>query len=77
MIKMNKKLAIKYKGEVYEKGDMMEECPFEGNLDTIFLGVSEEDGERYMNFFADGEGYHYTLQNAKEEGVKIEIVKVK
>jgi hypothetical protein len=76
-VKQKSQFGLKVGDTVYEVGEMMDECPFEGNLDAILSSI-DPDGDGYeISIIADGEGYAYTTDDIKEQGLDVEVVKFK
>lgn len=69
--------GLKVDGVVYQEGDIMDECPFEGTLDATLLNITPIKGGFEFDIMADGEGYTYTTADIAEMGINAKVVKFK
>jgi hypothetical protein len=76
-IKQKSQFGLKVGDVVYEEGDMMDECPFEGHSDATLLSIEPEGNGYEINIAGDGEGYTYTTDDIAEMGLDVEVVRFK
>jgi hypothetical protein len=76
-IKQKSRFGLKVGDVVYEEGDMMDECPFEGHVHATLLSIEPEGNGYEINIAGDDEGYTYTTDDIAEMGLNVEVVRFK
>jgi hypothetical protein len=76
-IKQKSQLGLKVGDTVYEEGDMMDECPFEGHVHATLISIEPSDNGYEINIAGDDEGYTYTTNDIAEMGLDVKVVRFK